>query len=106
MTSTPQTVPVLPTPVVDSRPRATKRDRRPFSIGRLLGWIVLIVSLILTVFPFYWMLKTALTPAADVIRDSGALFPGSPTFVNFARVLGFLTPAEDPAAGGSGAAIN
>jgi multiple sugar transport system permease protein len=82
------------------------RKQRPVSVGRTLGWIVLVVSLVLTVFPFYWMVKTALTPAADVIRDSGAFFPGSPTLVNFARVLGFLSPAEDRAAGGSGASIN
>lgn len=82
------------------------RIRRPASIGRVLGWIVLIVSLVLTLFPFYWMLKTALTPVADVIRDSGSLFPGHPTLINFTRVLGFLTPEQDRAAGGSGASIN
>ncbi|WP_314149342.1 carbohydrate ABC transporter permease [uncultured Leifsonia sp.] len=104
------TTPALPTPApaaeqqAPARPAARVR-RRP-SVGRILGWIVLIASLILTLFPFYWMLKTALTPAADVIKDSGSFFPGSPTLINFARVLGFLTPEQDQAAGGSGASIN
>lgn len=102
-----------PVPVMQDQPGSAPVDARPltatprrFSIGRTIGWIVLIVSLILTVFPFYWMVKTALTPAADVIADSASFFPGSPTLINFARVLGFLTPAQNQAAGGSGASIN
>jgi len=98
-----------PAPVALSAPTEAppvRRGRRPFSAGRLIGWIVLVAALVLTIFPFYWMLKTALTPAVDVIRDSGSLFPGNPTLVNFARVLGFLSPEEDRAAGGSGASIN
>lgn len=95
MTMTQPATPVLSaeTPAPSVPVRATARRR--FSIGRALGWTVLIVSLVLTLFPFYWMLKTALTPAADVIKDSGSFFPGSPTLINFARVLGFLSPAED-----------
>jgi multiple sugar transport system permease protein len=97
----------LPIAISDATPAPSRRrPRRPSSIGRTLGWVVLITSLVLTLFPFYWMLKTALTPAADVIRDSGALFPADPTLVNFARVLGLLSPEEDRAAGGSGASIN
>ncbi|MFC6355316.1 carbohydrate ABC transporter permease [Luethyella okanaganae] len=105
MTMTQPATPILPTTQQPSRP-THDATRHRFSIGRALGWTVLIISLVLTLFPFYWMLKTALTPAADVIRDSGALFPGSPTLINFARVLGFLSPAQDQAAGGSGASIN
>jgi multiple sugar transport system permease protein len=89
----------------DIRPAATGRRRRP-TIGRILGWIVLVGALIATLFPFYWMVKTALTPAADVIADSGLLFPSNPTFINFVRVLGFLSPEEARAAGGSGATID
>ncbi|PJJ70835.1 multiple sugar transport system permease protein [Diaminobutyricimonas aerilata] len=103
------TTQVSPAPVAvgEERPAPPRRrERRPFSIGRVLGWVVLIVSLVLTLFPFYWMLKTALTPAADVIRNSSAFFPDNPTIINFARVLGFLSPDEDRAAGGSGASIN
>ncbi|MFP3466812.1 carbohydrate ABC transporter permease [Leifsonia sp. SIMBA_070] len=106
MTMTPLATPVLSAPAETPPTPARTATRRRFSIGRALGWTVLIISLVLTLFPFYWMLKTAITPAADVIKDSGSFFPGSPTFINFARVLGFLSPAEDQAAGGSGASIN
>lgn len=96
-----------PVAVGDDRPTPRAlRERRPFSPGRVLGWVVLVTALVLTVFPFYWMLKTALTPAADVIADSGRFFPTDPTIINFVRVMGFLSPDEDRAAGGSGASIN
>jgi len=96
--------PVSATDTVDLE-KPIRQRQRP-TVGRIIGWIVLIVAILLTLFPFYWMLKTALTPAADVIADSGRLFPSSPTIINFVRVLGFLTPEESRAAGGSGASIN
>lgn len=83
-----------------------RRPARPRSVGRTLGWIILIVSLVLTLFPFYWMIRTALTPAADVIADAGRFFPSNPTLINFQRVLGLVSPDEDRAAGGTGASIN
>jgi multiple sugar transport system permease protein len=41
-----------------------------------------------------------------MISDSGSFWPTNPTGVNFARVLGLLSPEETRAAGGSGASIN
>jgi multiple sugar transport system permease protein len=105
MTSTIR-IPLTASVPQDSPAPSRTPARRPFSTGRTLGWIVLIAALVFTIFPFYWMLKTALTPATDVIGDSGSLFPSNPTLVNFARVLGFLSPEEDRAAGGTGASIN
>ncbi|WP_214413876.1 carbohydrate ABC transporter permease [Sphaerisporangium fuscum] len=80
--------------------------RRIANIGRLPAWAVLAVALLLTLFPFYWMVRTALTPAADLYADSGALFPRHPTVVNFLRILGFTSQEEARAAGGSGAQID
>jgi multiple sugar transport system permease protein len=75
-------------------------------IGRGATWLALIAAVLLTVFPFYWMVRTALTPAADLYRDSTALWPQNPTLINFSRVLGLVGPEEARAAGGSGAQIN
>ncbi|MBE1584008.1 carbohydrate ABC transporter permease [Nonomuraea angiospora] len=80
--------------------------RRIANIGRLPAWAVLAVALVLTLFPFYWMVRTALTPAADLYTDSGALFPRHPTTVNFLRILGLTSQEEARAAGGSGARID
>lgn len=75
-------------------------------LGRRASWLALIAAVVLTIFPFYWMVRTALTPAADLYTDSTALWPDNPTLVNFARLLGLLSPEEVRAAGGSGAEID
>lgn len=85
-----------------SRARHSSRLRP----GRALAWIVLGTMIVMTVFPFYWMIRTALTPAGDLIHDAGRLWPSDPTMINFERVLGLTTQAEAIAAGGSGAAID
>ncbi|MFI5728812.1 carbohydrate ABC transporter permease [Kribbella sp. NPDC051587] len=75
-------------------------------LGRVVAWITLITALVLTIFPFYWMVRTALTPAADLYAGSTGLWPDHATLINFRRVLGLVDAAEARAAGGSGARIN
>lgn len=86
-----------------SSARLPSRRRSP---ARIAGFVVLGLAILGTLFPFYWMLKTALTPASQMISDAGLLWPSEPKIVNFARVLGLLTPEADRAAGGTGASIN
>jgi multiple sugar transport system permease protein len=85
-------------------PRASRR--RGLSPGRAAAWLLLGTAIVLTLFPFYWMIRTALTPAADLATDATALWPQHATLVNFERVLGLTTTAEDVAAGGSGATLD
>jgi multiple sugar transport system permease protein len=90
-------------------PTPTQRhpgSRHKTSFGRVIGWIILIGALVVTIFPYYWMVKSALTPAAEMVTDSGNFFPTHPTMINFARTVGLLSQAEAQAAGGSGASIN
>lgn len=75
-------------------------------IGRGVTWFALIAAVVLTLFPFYWMIRTAITPAADLYRDSTGLWPQDPTLINFIRVLGLVDSEQARAAGGSGAQIN
>jgi multiple sugar transport system permease protein len=86
-------------------PRPAAR-RRPRSLGRTLAWALLILALVLTLFPFYWMIRTALTPAADLPTDTTAIWPHHATLINFERVLGLTSTAQDIAAGGSGATLD
>ncbi|GGM45469.1 carbohydrate ABC transporter permease [Dactylosporangium sucinum] len=79
---------------------------RRLTPGRLLAWTVLVVFLVVTILPFYWMIRTAITPAADLYTDSTGLVPQHPTLINFWRVLGFVDDETARAAGGSGAKIN
>ena len=80
--------------------------RRTFRPGRLLAWTLIAVIVVVTVFPFWWMVRTALTPAADLYTDNAGLLPHHPTMINFARVLGLTSEAEARAAGGSGAHLD
>ncbi|GIH10967.1 sugar ABC transporter permease [Rhizocola hellebori] len=80
--------------------------RKQLSAGRVLGWLAMTVVVVATVFPFWWMVRTALTPAADLYTDNTSLLPDHPTLINFLRVLGLTTEAEARAAGGSGARLN
>nr|WP_308129511.1 carbohydrate ABC transporter permease [Actinoplanes polyasparticus] len=73
---------------------------------RFLGWAVLGIIVVATIFPFWWMIRTALTPAGDLLTDNAGLLPREPTLINFERVLGLTSEAEARAAGGSGAHID
>lgn len=80
--------------------------RARISPGRIAAWTLLGLAVLATVFPFYWMVRTALTPAADIYSDSTSLVPHHPTMINFLRVLGLTSQEEARAAGGSGAHVD
>ena len=79
---------------------------RRLTAGRVAAWVALAAMLLLTLIPMWMVLKTALMPPADIFPRSTDFLPHNPTLLNFARVLGFLSPEEAIAAGGSGAEIN
>jgi multiple sugar transport system permease protein len=64
------------------------------------------ILLFVTLFPFYWMLRTSLTSPRAIFLDTGSLLPVQPTMINFERVLGLVDPATAVAMGGAGANIN
>jgi multiple sugar transport system permease protein len=74
--------------------------------GRVVAWACLIVLMILTLFPFYWMLRTALSNNTQLAGNPGSLLPVETTLGAFKRVLGLSTVAEAQAQGGSGASVN
>ncbi|WP_219825295.1 carbohydrate ABC transporter permease [Nonomuraea typhae] len=73
---------------------------------RALGWACLIAAVIVSLFPLYWMVRTAITPGRELPMDNASLFPTNPTLLNFERVLGLVSPEEARAAGGSGAELD
>lgn len=80
--------------------------RKKMTPARLLAWCALGFALVVTIFPFLWMVRTALTPANEIFTDNSGLIPKHPTLINFARVLGLVSPERARAAGGSGAHID
>jgi multiple sugar transport system permease protein len=84
---------------------ATATPRR-FNIGRIAAWAVLILLLLITLFPFWWVLRTALSNNRSLGTDPGSLLPVDFTLGAFKRVLGLATVGEAQAEGGSGASVN
>lgn len=76
------------------------------SIGRILMWVFLVIIIFLTLFPFWWVLRTALTSQGSIFQNTTSLLPVNFTWINFQRVLGFVSTSEGLAAGGSGQSLD
>jgi multiple sugar transport system permease protein len=86
--------------------KPTRSGRRRIGPGRFLAWTIMILALALTLFPFYWMIRTSLSTSRSLNSDPTSLLPVDFTLGAFKRVFGLATVAEAQAEGGSGAAIN
>ena len=84
------------------------QPNRSFAVnwGRLLVWLVMIIILFITLFPLWWVLRTALTESRLVFSETSSLLPPGFTLANFQRVLGLLDTEAAIAAGGTGQSIN
>lgn len=71
-------------------------SRRP-RIGRGMAWVMLGVLLVVTLFPFYWAFRTAISNNSLLLAGEQTFAPIEPTTFNFERVLGI----EPLASGGS-----
>ncbi len=98
------TTPDVAADTTAARPAAT-RARRPFPWGKILAWAVMIVFLFLTVFPFYWMLRTALSSNNALATDPSSLLPVGLNIGGFERVFGLQDVETAISQGGSGASI-
>jgi multiple sugar transport system permease protein len=74
--------------------------------GRVAAWTAMIILILITLFPFYWMLRTAFSTSRSLFSDPNSLLPVDFTLGAFKRVFGLATPAEAQAEGGSGAAVS
>ncbi|WP_425145282.1 carbohydrate ABC transporter permease [Deinococcus sp.] len=83
-----------------------ERPRAPLPVGRVIAWAGLGLMLLISVFPIFIVLKTALTNTRELFGEAASLWPAHPTLVNFERVLGLLTPEQAQAAGGAGSSVN
>ena len=93
--------PVKPRVVIPARER-----RRRISVGTIIGWTILAAAVVITIFPFYWMLRTAFSNGRSLPSDPSSLLPVGFTWGAFGRVLGFSSSADAISEGGSGAALN
>lgn len=67
---------------------------RTFRMKPLFAWGLLLIGLLWTTFPLYWMLITSLKPMADMFMPMPTLLPSRVTAANYADLLsntGFVT---------------
>jgi multiple sugar transport system permease protein len=81
----------------DTSVMASAEGQRKFlglevNVANVVMWAVLIFFIFITIFPFWWVLRTALTSPSSIFTDASALLPPNSTTDNFARVLGILDP--------------
>jgi multiple sugar transport system permease protein len=79
--------------------------RRP-TVGRGLAWAFMGFVVLCSLFPFYWMLRTALSSNNALYAGANSLLPVEFSWGGFERVFGLQTGEEALAAGGAGQAIN
>lgn len=89
-----------------SRQRPVRAARKWPSVGRVLAWCALGVLLLITLFPFYWMVRTAFSTNTALYTHAGSLLPVDFTWGAFERVLGLSTPEQAKLEGGSTGSIN
>jgi multiple sugar transport system permease protein len=85
---------------------APPQPRRRLNRGRALAWAFMVLVVLISLFPFYWMLRTALSSNNAIYAGSNSLLPVQFSWGGFERVFGLQTGEEALAAGGSGQAIN
>jgi multiple sugar transport system permease protein len=87
-----------------SQPAA--QHRRPLRLGRIAAWAAMIIIILSTLFPFYWMLRTSFSTSKSLFSDPGSLLPVDFTTGAYKRVFGLASVAEAQAEGGSGASVS
>ena len=82
-----------------------RRARRRTTPGRVVAWAYLVVIIAVTVFPFYWMVRSALSNNYAMIAHPSSPWPVDFTLGPFKRVLGIASTEQSLAEGGSGASV-
>lgn len=86
--------------------RTAPRPHRRVTPGRVVAWIVMGIVLVVTIFPFYWMLRTAFSSNGALYANATTLLPADFTWNGFARVFGAQSVRDAIADGGSGAKLD
>ncbi|MDG5806349.1 carbohydrate ABC transporter permease [Streptomyces ossamyceticus] len=99
--TTPSTSAPAPTPAPAVRPAG-----RRFSLGRAAAWTAMGLIVLITLLPFYWILRTALSSNAGLNADPADPFPVDLTTSGFERALGLQSAEEAIAQGGAGGGLD
>ncbi len=92
--------------IATTKPAIPRWKPRHFSSGRAVAWAYIIGFLVVTIFPFLWIIRTALSNNYALATNPSSLLPVGFTWGAFERALGLATQAESEAQGGSGASLD
>ena len=99
----------IATPRAEQAPAGAAPERparRRFRIGRAGAWVLVGVFLLVTLFPFYWMLRTSFSTNGALPSHSNSLLPAESTLDAYRRVLGLSSVSEALEKGGTTASVN
>lgn len=63
--------------------RRYSREDIELAIGRVLKWVLIVFFVIITAFPFYWMVNLSIRPLTDVVQNPARLIPTWDQIRNF-----------------------
>ncbi|MFG3184898.1 MULTISPECIES: carbohydrate ABC transporter permease [Streptomyces] len=82
-----------------------RRVRHRITPGRAVAWAVMAAIVLITMLPFYWILRTALSSNGALAAHPGDILPVGATTGGFERALGLQSAEEAIAQGGSGGGL-
>ncbi|MFC8664695.1 carbohydrate ABC transporter permease [Streptomyces sp. NPDC057199] len=83
-----------------------RRTQRPrITTGKVVAWTVMAAMVLITLLPFYWILRTALSTNTALAAHPGDPLPVDLTTGGFERALGLQSTEEAIAQGGSGGGL-
>lgn len=86
--------------------RARTRTAPTIQFTTILAWGAFALVMLVTLFPVYWVLRTALSDHKEIYVQTAVIWPVGFTFDNFKRVLGMFTAEQSVAMGGTATGIN
>ncbi|MCZ7543202.1 MAG: hypothetical protein M5R40_06525 [Anaerolineae bacterium] len=73
---------------------------------RAVAWALVILITFISLFPLWWVVRTALTNPKLIFQNTTSLLPVGFTLDNFARALGLVDAKSAVEAGGTGQTLN
>jgi trehalose/maltose transport system permease protein len=64
-----------------------RRRKRNERIGKIGFWILIVLILLYTLFPFYWAIVSSLKPSSELFETPVAYWPKNPTLQNYRDVF-------------------
>lgn len=101
-TQTTNRPPVQPEPAPAPEPEFRKKS--PW--GKIFAWTAMVIIMLVTLLPFYWMLRTALSTNSSLYLDPANPLPPEFSTGGFERVFGMQTAEEAIAEGGAVTTMN